>query len=62
MWVGGCECGCVGVSVGVPVFFDSCVHVVCRFGIGRFTTEEEIRYTVDKCVKVVQRLREMRYV
>ena len=34
-------------------------HSSIRFGIGRFTTEEEIRYTVEKCIKVVQRLREM---
>ena len=33
-----------------------------RFGIGRFTTEEEIDYTVKKCVEKVQILREMRYV
>ena len=31
-----------------------------RFGIGRFTTEEEIDYTADKCIKHVTRLREMR--
>ncbi|XP_027039703.1 cysteine desulfurase, mitochondrial-like isoform X3 [Pocillopora damicornis] len=30
-----------------------------RFGIGRFTTEEEIDYTVEKTVKHVKRLREM---
>ena len=33
-----------------------------RFGIGRFTTLEEIDYTVEKVVQNVQRLREMRYV
>lgn len=31
-----------------------------RFGIGRFTTEEEIDYTVQKCIQHVKRLREMR--
>ncbi|PFX17454.1 Cysteine desulfurase, mitochondrial [Stylophora pistillata] len=30
-----------------------------RFGIGRFTTEEEIDYTVERTVKHVKRLREM---
>lgn len=30
-----------------------------RFGIGRFTTKEEVEYTADKCIRHVQRLREM---
>lgn len=30
-----------------------------RIGIGRFTTEEEVDYTVDRMVKEVTRLREM---
>ena len=30
--------------------------------MGRFTTEEEVDYTVDKCVRNVNRLREMRLV
>lgn len=30
-----------------------------RFGIGRFTTVEEVDYTVDRCIKYVNRLREM---
>ncbi|CEF68006.1 Cysteine desulfurase, mitochondrial [Strongyloides ratti] len=34
-------------------------HSSIRFGIGRFTTIEEIDYTVDKCIKHTQRLREM---
>lgn len=34
-------------------------HSSIRFGIGRFTTEEEIDYTVQKCVEKVQILREM---
>ncbi|CEG47472.1 cysteine desulfurase [Plasmopara halstedii] len=34
-------------------------HTSIRFGIGRFTTEEEIVYAVDLCVKHVNRLREM---
>nr|CAH7713066.1 unnamed protein product [Callosobruchus chinensis] len=34
-------------------------HSSIRFGIGRFTTEEEIDYTAQKCIKHVTRLREM---
>uniref|UniRef100_A0A3Q1KIN8 Cysteine desulfurase n=1 Tax=Anabas testudineus TaxID=64144 RepID=A0A3Q1KIN8_ANATE len=34
-------------------------HSSIRFGIGRFTTEEEVDYTAEKCIQQVQRLREM---
>lgn len=34
-------------------------HSSIRFGIGRFTTEEEVDYTADKCIQHVKRLREM---
>uniref|UniRef100_A0AC11AZ10 NFS1 cysteine desulfurase n=1 Tax=Ovis aries TaxID=9940 RepID=A0AC11AZ10_SHEEP len=34
-------------------------HSSIRFGIGRFTTEEEVDYTVEKCIHHVKRLREM---
>ncbi|XP_042318573.1 cysteine desulfurase, mitochondrial [Sceloporus undulatus] len=34
-------------------------HSSIRFGIGRFTTEEEVDYTVKKCIQHVKRLREM---
>jgi len=34
-------------------------HSSIRFGIGRFTTEEEIDFTAEKCIKHVKRLREM---
>ncbi|KHN71755.1 putative cysteine desulfurase, mitochondrial [Toxocara canis] len=34
-------------------------HSSIRFGIGRFTTEEEIDYTAEQCIREVQRLREM---
>merc|ERR1712070_1279689 len=34
-------------------------HTSIRFGIGRFTTEEEIDFTVDLLKKHVNRLREM---
>ena len=35
-------------------------HSSIRFGISRFTTEEEVDYTVDRCVASVSQLREMR--
>lgn len=34
-------------------------HTSIRFGIGRFTTEQEIDYTIEECVRTVERLREM---
>ncbi|KAL5020924.1 hypothetical protein ScPMuIL_000079 [Solemya velum] len=34
-------------------------HSSIRFGIGRFTTEEEVDYTVEKCIHHVERLRQM---
>ena len=34
-------------------------HTSIRFGIGRFTTEEEVDYAVKMCARHVSRLREM---
>ncbi|XP_055353724.1 cysteine desulfurase-like [Paramacrobiotus metropolitanus] len=34
-------------------------HSSIRFGIGRFTTEQEVLYTVEKTVKMVEHLREL---
>jgi cysteine desulfurase len=34
-------------------------HTSLRFGIGRFTTEQEIDYAVEQVVAAVRRLREM---
>jgi len=34
-------------------------HTSIRFGIGRFTTVEEVDFTIEQCVKHVHRLREM---
>nr|CAD7441296.1 unnamed protein product [Timema bartmani] len=35
-------------------------HSSIRFGFGRFTTIEEVDFTVDRCIYHVERLREMR--
>lgn len=43
-------------SLGVG---DELAHSSLRFGIGRFTTEEEIDYTIDAVVKAVEHLRKM---
>lgn len=34
-------------------------HTSIRFGLGRFTTEAEVDYAIEQCVKHVNRLREM---
>merc|ERR1712165_236871 len=34
-------------------------HSSIRFGIGRFTTQEEVDYTAERCIEHVTRLREM---
>ncbi|XP_013783791.1 cysteine desulfurase, mitochondrial-like [Limulus polyphemus] len=34
-------------------------HSSIRFGFGRYTTEEEVDYTAEKCIQHVKRLREM---
>ena len=36
-------------------------HSSLRFGIGRFTTEAEIDYVIERISAIVQRLRDMRY-
>ncbi len=38
---------------------DELAHSSIRFGIGRFTTEDEIEYCADRIVDVVKRLREL---
>ncbi|MEK6711339.1 MAG: aminotransferase class V-fold PLP-dependent enzyme, partial [Nitrospinota bacterium] len=38
---------------------DELAHSSIRFGLGRFTTEEELEYVAEKTVEIVKRLREM---
>jgi len=38
---------------------DEMAHTSIRFGIGRFTTEAEVDYAVEMCIKHVERLRAM---
>ena len=38
---------------------DDLAHSSIRFGLGRFNTEEEVDYVVDKVIDNVNRLREM---
>src|SRR6186997_226646 len=38
---------------------DDLAHSSIRFGLGRWTTEEEVDYVIDKLTTVVRRLREM---
>jgi len=38
---------------------DDLAHSSIRFGLGRWTTDEEVDYVVNKLTTVVQRLREM---
>lgn len=38
---------------------DDLAHSSVRYGLGRFNTEEEVEFTIDKTVEVVERLRDM---
>ncbi len=44
-------------AIGVP---DELLQSATRFGLGRFTTEEEVEYAAGRIVEVVRRLREQR--
>nr|XP_040131369.1 cysteine desulfurase, mitochondrial [Ictidomys tridecemlineatus] len=53
--------GCWGGGCGSAVERSPsmCKALGLMFGIGRFTTEEEVDYTAEKCIQHVKRLREM---
>ena len=38
---------------------DELAHSSIRYGLGRFTTEEEVDYVIEHTVETVNRLREM---
>ena len=38
---------------------DDLAHSSVRFGLGRYTTMEEVNYAADKVIGAVKRLREM---
>ena len=38
---------------------DDLAHSSIRFGLGRFNTQEEVDYVIDKMVQVVTKLREL---
>ncbi len=50
-----CDAVCVHVCMHVFV----CVCVMLRYGMGRFTTEEEVDRAIDMTVQHVNKLREM---
>jgi cysteine desulfurase len=43
-------------ACGVP---DDLAHASLRFGLGRFTTAEEIEYTIDEVTRNVKHLRSL---
>jgi cysteine desulfurase len=43
-------------SLGLP---DNLAHAAIRFGLGRFTTEEEIDYTIETTLRAVEQLRSL---
>merc|ERR1740129_1805629 len=60
-----CYSGCVNLSFfcvegeSLLMALKDVAHSSIRFGIGRFTSEEEVQYTVERTVREVERLREM---
>ena len=44
----------VDIAVVVVVLAQELAHTSIRFGLGRFTTVEEVDYAVEQCVRVRQ--------
>lgn len=56
-------CRCIGSTFDPTLgAAEDMAHSSLRFGIGRFTTEAEIDYVIEKISSTVQRLRDMRFV
>jgi len=51
--------GMNGIVLKAIGLADELAYSAIRFGLGRFTTQEEIDYTVKRVVEEVRRLREM---
>jgi hypothetical protein len=60
-WYVSFVCGFVPVPDSHLGAAEDMAHSSLRFGIGRFTTEAEIDFVVNHIVRVVTRLRDMRY-
>merc|ERR1711924_558538 len=58
----GSACTCASLELSYVLralgLSDDMAHTSLRFGIGRFTTEEEIDYAIGETVQVVEKLRE----
>jgi len=56
LYLGNLEPSYVLKALGVG---EDLAHTSIRFGLGRFNTQEEVDYVIDKMVQVVTKLREL---